>query len=574
MPAPESPEQRLRRDFTAFLSLIWRHLGLPRPTPVQLDIAQYLQNGPRRLVIQAFRGVGKSWITSAFVLWLLYRDPHFKILVVSASKDRSDAFSVFTKRLIGEVPFLRYLAPDPSRGHRDSNVQFDVAPAGAAHAPSVKSVGITGQITGSRADYIVVDDAEVPNNSESQLQREKLLARVAELGASVLTPDAKNGSKGGVVYLGTPQVEDSLYTKLPDMGYEVRVWPAEVPADKDRYLGRLAPMIASMNAPAGTPTDPARFDKMELADRRSEYGRAGYALQYLLDTSLQDEDRHPLKLRDLVVADVDRDVAPDKVTWGSSPDLVIEGLPMVGLPGDRWHRPAFVSDKWSPFSGAVMYVDPSGRGKDQTGVAVVKELHGQLFLRQWFALPGGYDDATLTKIATVARDEKVREIVVEDNFGDGMWRKLFQPVLQRIYVTADGAGCALEGDHVVGQKEARIIDILEPVVSSHRLIVDTKIVRENTRDKATVGDPEAALKGAFYQFTRITRERGCLKYDDLMDALAGAVKYWQERMARDVEQAVKERDEERLDAELRQITEHFFGKKPRSNTWGGNLLTR
>ncbi len=38
---------------------------------------------------------------------------------------------------------------------------FDVAPAVPDISPSVKSVGITGQITGSRADVLYVDDVEV-----------------------------------------------------------------------------------------------------------------------------------------------------------------------------------------------------------------------------------------------------------------------------------------------------------------------------------------------------------------------------------------------------------------------------
>ena len=54
-------------DFRNFLFLCWKQLGLPDPTPVQYDIAEYIQHGPKRRVIQAFRGVGKSWITSAYV---------------------------------------------------------------------------------------------------------------------------------------------------------------------------------------------------------------------------------------------------------------------------------------------------------------------------------------------------------------------------------------------------------------------------------------------------------------------------------------------------------------------------
>ena len=104
-------EEQLKKDFRLFLTAIWTHLALPPPTRAQLCIAEYLQHGPKRLQIQAFRGVGKSWITAAFVLWTLYNDPNKKIMVVSASKDRADSFSIFCQRLILEVPWMSHLRP-------------------------------------------------------------------------------------------------------------------------------------------------------------------------------------------------------------------------------------------------------------------------------------------------------------------------------------------------------------------------------------------------------------------------------------------------------------------------------
>ena len=154
------------KNFKNFLYLCWRHLNLPEPTPIQYDIADYLQSPDKRLVIEAFRGVGKSWITSAFVCHQLLLNPQRNILVVSASKSRADDFSTFTQRLIGEMPMLQHL--QPRNNQRQSKVSFDVAPATASHAPSVKSMGITGQLTGSRADLIIADDVESANNSQTQ----------------------------------------------------------------------------------------------------------------------------------------------------------------------------------------------------------------------------------------------------------------------------------------------------------------------------------------------------------------------------------------------------------------------
>ena len=71
----------LQDDFKLFLQALWEQLDLPSPTRAQYAIADYLQHGPKRLQIQAFRGVGKSWITGAFVLWTLFKDPERKIMI-------------------------------------------------------------------------------------------------------------------------------------------------------------------------------------------------------------------------------------------------------------------------------------------------------------------------------------------------------------------------------------------------------------------------------------------------------------------------------------------------------------
>jgi hypothetical protein len=98
-------------DFRKFFFVIWKHLNLPDPIPVQYDIAYNLQHGDKRMIIQAFRGVCKSWITSAYVVWLLYINPQLNILVVWASKSRSDDFTTFTLRLINEMGILDHLRP-------------------------------------------------------------------------------------------------------------------------------------------------------------------------------------------------------------------------------------------------------------------------------------------------------------------------------------------------------------------------------------------------------------------------------------------------------------------------------
>lgn len=541
-------EEALKNDFRNFLYIIWKHLDLPEPTKVQYEIAHWLQHGPRRKVLEAFRGIGKSWETSAYVVWKLWINPQLKFLVVSASKQRSDDFSTFTKRLIKEVPMLAHLKA--GKDQRDSMVAFDVGPAQASHAPSVKSVGIFGQMTGSRADEIIADDVEVPNNSYTQDMREKLIKRCMEF-EDILKPG------GRITYLGTPQTEESIYNKLRERGYTRRIWPARyVGFDKiSKYEGDLAPSLVDEveRDPEliGKPTDPLRFNEIELLEREAAKGRSAFALQFMLDTSLSDSQRYPLKLSDLIVMSLDNDKAPPSITWSNQSDLVISDLPCLGFSGDRMYRPLRFDNDWIPYEGSVMAIDNSGRGSNESTYAVVKQLYGYLYVLDFGGYPGGYDDETLIKLAKKAKEYKVNEIVIEANFGDGMFTKLFNPVLQRFYKCS-----VIEVKHHTN-KEKRIIDTLEPIMNRHKLIIDINAIKRDVDETYRDNRINYSL---FYQLTRIMKEKGALKYDDRLDVLAMAVAYWIEALERDEITALKERQEELINLELERFMEYALGK--------------
>jgi len=542
-------------DFRNFLYVVWQHLALPDPTPVQYDIAQFLQGDEKRIIIEAFRGVGKSWVTSAFVCWLLYMNPLLNILVVSATKGRSDDFTTFTMRLIQEMTQLAHLRPKD--GQRNSKLAFDVAPAKASHAPSVKSVGITGQLAGSRADVIVADDIEIPNNSATQMMRDKLGEAVKEFDA-VLKPGGK------IIYLGTPQTEMSLYNTLPERGYVTRIWSARYPDVQRRknYGGTLAPMLAKLldgnNNLVGKPTDPDRFGDLDLIERELSYGRSGFALQFMLDTRLSDQERYPLKVEDLIVMNTNPENAPEKLIWAAGADTVLDHLPNVAFAGDNFHKAMQTQGEWVEYTGSVMAIDPSGRGKDELGYAVVKFLNGFLYIRRCGGLKGGYDTPTLETLANIAKAESVNMIISESNFGDGMFNELFRPVLRKIYP------CTLDEVRHSKQKEMRMVDTLEPVMNQHRLVIDEKVIKEDyesTKDYP----PEQALKyQLIHQLTRLTKERGALGHDDRLDALAMAVNYWTERMAKDADEAMLDRQEDLVQDELQRM---------RRSVRAGNTIT-
>jgi len=551
------PEQL--KDFRNFMFIVWKHLNLPDPTPVQYDMAEFIQNCPRRAIIEAFRGVGKSYITAAFVVHQLLLDPQKKFMVVSASKQRADDFSTFTQRLILELPICQHLIATSEQ--RWSKIAFDVRPALASGSPSVKSVGITGQLTGSRADIIIADDIEVPNNSMTQMMREKLGEAVKEFDA-VLKPEGK------ILYLGTPQCEMSLYNTLTERGYHLRVWPARYPtveyAEK-AYGSRLAPTLWDAMHEAkepldGQPVDPKRFDDDDLLERELSYGRSGFALQFMLDTSMSDTDRYPLKLSDLMIMSVDKDQAPEKLVYGVFKE--IKDLPNVGLSGDKFYAPEASVGDYVDYDGSVLVIDPSGRGQDETAYAVVKMLNGYLYVADCAGISGGYSEKTLSGLAHIAKKHKVNMVLIESNFGDGMFTELLKPILKKIYPVST------EEVRHSKQKELRIIDTLEPVMNQHKLIIDPKVIQHDF-DSVQHHPPEKAQRYMLtYQLTRVTKTRGALAHDDRLDALAMGVAYWVEQMAADVDEEMNERKHHMLMDQLESFHNmHNVQTPKRENTW-------
>lgn len=538
----------MRGDFRRFMWYVWvKVLLLPIPTRIQYDIASFLATGPRRRMIQAFRGVGKSYITAAYIVWRLWNNPDEKVMVVSANEDFAKEISGFIRKILFGCDFLIELRPKADQ--RDNIQSFEVGGAKTSKSPSVKAVGITGQLTGSRATIVLFDDCEVPKNSATETQREKLEKLTGE-AADVLVPG------GEIIYLGTPQSIQSIYRKLPNKGYTVRIWPARYPKQEDilKYDGNLAPVLLedikadpTVQRPlpgsdsGGSPTDPKRFTHQELLEKEAEKGRSEYTLQYQLDTRLADADKYPLRLRDLIVMDIDKEVAPAKVVWASGPDQRIKDYENVGLDGDGWYAPMYTSDHFEPFHGSVMYVDPSGKGKDETTYCVTKMLHGTVFVRRWGGIQDGYSEATLETLARIAKDEKVNLIKVEENFGSGMFAALLQPVINRIHP------CQIEDYRVSGQKETRVIGKLEPALSSHRVVIDRSIVVSSLKGET------ANVYDGFYQLTRLTRDRGSLKHDDRIEILAEAVAHWQELLKVDQERAERLAKDRAMDAEVRRF---------------------
>lgn len=205
----------------------------------------------------------------------------------------------------------------------------------------------------------------------------------------------------------------------------------------------------------------------------------------------------------------------------------LEDLPNVGLKGDDLHSYHECSSNSGQYQQKILVIDPSGRGKDESGYAVLYTLNGYIYLMEAGGFRDGYSDKTLESMAKIAKKWKVQTVVFESNFGDGMFGKVFQPVLLKHHAAT------LEEIRSRGMKELRICDTLEPVMQSHRLVIRDEVIRsdyQTARDSDGKHDVRYSL---FYQMTRMTREKGAVAHDDRLDALALGVEFLRESMQLD-----------------------------------------
>lgn len=528
--------------------MVFKHINLPSPTQIQYDIADELQYSNSDIGIEGFRGVAKSTITGVYNSWLLDRNPEeSQILYVSANQTEAIKFMKFTRDLIEIVPYLNYLRPNINKGQRDNALQFDVAPATVRIQPSCKALGIFGQLTGNRATDIIADDIETSENCDTQVKRDHIESAVTEF-RQILIPQ-----KGRLLFLGTPHTELSIYNKLYDKGLTIRIFPIKYPAKDqiEKYGDKLAPAIARrlLDNPEleNTPTDPLRFNEAEILKLEAE-GRSKFAMQQMLDTTLSDIERYPLKCSDLIVMDLDKDIAPEKVAYGSAPNQIIKDLPCYGLGTDKYYAPIPIPEiKWIPYTYKLMAIDPSGRGTDELAYSVGGVLNSYIFLLKQGGMQGGYSEENLTKLAYQAKEYKVNKIKIESNFGDGMFTALFEPILRKIYP------CPIEEVKHTVQKEKRIIDTIEPVMNQHRLIVDKKLIKDDKTSTLIYPLEKQQQYSIIYQMTRITKNRGSLLHDDRVDCLSMLVADCLELMSIDADEEIRLRQEKEMEDEIERL---------------------
>lgn len=521
-------------------------LGFPL-TEMQADISEFMQKGPRLRMVMAQRGEAKSTLAALYAVWRIIQRPSTRVLIVSGGEKQASEVAMLVIRIIMQWDILEYLRPDKQAGDRASVEAFDVhfALKGIEKSPSVACVGVTANLPGKRADLLIPDDVETTKNGMTPVQRAQLMHVTKEF-SSICT-------HGDILYLGTPQTKDSVYNTLPGRGFCVRIWPGRFPTpdEVEKYGDKLAPFLAErilkdpslqtgggVDGTKGKPADPDRYDEHALCEKELDQGPEGFALQYMLDTSLADAARQQLRLSDFIVANFAPEFVPEILPWQAAPKYEVElGSEFPAGAMQKMYYPVPTDAAFVRPGQRIMYLDPAGGGTDEIGGAVTTAVGPYIHALDCFGLTGGLTEKNVEFICESVRDCGVQLIKCESNMGHGLFEINLRAELEK-----RGLGhVGVIGEYSTGQKERRIIDSMVSALQRHRIVLhkrvfehDVECCKQHPLDKRT-------QYSVFYQIANLTTDRNSLVKDDRVEALAGAIRHWKDVLAMDENKAAEKR---------------------------------
>lgn len=529
-------------DFSYFLEEVIEGLLGFTCTDIQLDIGEWIAFGPQYRMVQAQRGQAKTTITAAYAVWRLIHEPATRVLIVSSGEDMATEIANWIIQILNGMPELACMRPDRSAGDRESVSAYDIHHSlkGPEKSPSIACIGITSNMQGKRADLLIADDVESAKNSQTAVQR----ARIVHLTRDFVSIC----SKGDIVYLGTPQSIDSVYNGLPGRGFAIRIWPGRYPTQDERpsYGEHLAPLIVERlvanpglqggggpTGDRGQAVDPVLLPEAELVKKEIDQGPSYFQLQHMLSTKLSDEDRYPLKIGLIRVFSFDAQEMKGPMTLNFVRSDQYKIKVADDFPTTHALYRVQSAEDYAQVKGWHMYVDPAGGGRngDETAYAISGFLAGRVFLAASGGVKGGLDEDALDQLTEIAVRWKPFQIDIEQNFGNGALASVWKPRLLPKH------SCGVEDVWETGQKELRIIDILEPVIGSGKLVVHEDIVARDWNSCSRYPSDVRQTYSLFWQMSRITRDKGSLIHDDRLDAVAGTVRHWVEALAQDDEKA-------------------------------------
>lgn len=505
-------------DFLTFF-ILWAKVQGWKVPLLHVRICMWLDacRDPVR-VLQVFRGAAKSTIYAVYKAWELYRNPQLRALIWAADGPLAKKLTRDTINVLRRHPLCGGMLPS-----KPGSQMFWVSGALDARNASMTAVGVNQNVTSSRAESVDYDDIEVPKNIKTAEAREQLRLKIQE-AIFILVPG------GQETYIGTPHTHDSIYTELIDSGaasLKIPLFEAaaryEDTTTRVRYPVPFTPGADGLYVmagiykyakllqegpdykvvgseivfakPPGVVLDiyghcawPERFTRDDIAKRRKKCRTLNYwDSQYMLEAKPISEVRlDPARIQAY-------DCEPRFVMANRQLTMWLGNVQIVGC-----------SLHWDPSAGKVNS-DVSAAVLDLQDAAGRHYWHRVLELEGPIAKTNERGDKIIggqvSDLCELIKEYRVPRVVIETN-GVGAYAPDFlKQVLKQRQVR-----CGVKDEMAVANKNARILEALEPLLQSQMLWAHVSVLEGPLWDQAKDWNP--AVKN---------------QPDDLLDAGAGAV---------------------------------------------------
>lgn len=435
-------------------------------------------------VLRCFRGFSKSTLLAIYNAWRYQEDRTYRILHQGADDQMAYKTSRDTQNVLRRHPMTKGLLPE-----RPGPVeQWWIEGATDERNASMFAKGITSTTTSSRADECQNDDVEVPKNITNTDAREKMRYRLGEQ-VHILVPGARQ------LFVGTPHTHDSLYDEMEALGADCLTIPLFAhehrieKADKAEYPLKFVPDIVFSGigkqsrvlkdgedyrltktgirfaVPPLTLIDcyagnawPERFTSKEMQARRRRTRTINeWDSQYQLHSKPISEVRlDPARIIPYEVEPVIRHVNRVASMWLGK--VKIAGMAM----------------RWDP-SGAKLRSDVSALS------LLLQDEHGRRYMHRMVALTGEIAEfandgkriigGQVWQICDIVERFHVPRVVIETN-GVGA----FAPVVLKAVLKQRGLVCGVAEEAAVINKNRRILEAFEPVMSAGMLWAHTSVL--------------------------------------------------------------------------------------------------
>lgn len=219
----EDMRQKAVNNFEAFVKLIlpWQAMG-----HCHEDLCRWMQENEEeyKQVIWP-RDHCKSSYATFYVVWKLVRDPSLSVIYASATSSLAeDMLGVIKTKILLSDKFKAYFPTmvNDVEGKRARWSQSEIIldhPLRKVHGsatPSIVTIGVGGNLTGSHGALIVLDDVVVKKNSidEGETGRQKVKSWIGML-ASILS------AENDCLVVGTRYHPDDAYATMIELEYDV-----------------------------------------------------------------------------------------------------------------------------------------------------------------------------------------------------------------------------------------------------------------------------------------------------------------------------------------------------------------